>query len=69
MCTELTPTLAVRLHSQFMETGLCEIHNLNSSKHNVLACSHPTGLFQVECCPGKHSHIIVTYSLSLFITM
>jgi len=54
-CTGLTPTLAVRLHCQFMATGLCEIHNLNGSMHNILACSHGTGVLKVEWCPRKPS--------------
>jgi len=55
-CTGLTPTLAVRLHCQFMSMGLSEIHNLNSSMHNILACSHGTGVLKVEWRPSKQSH-------------
>jgi hypothetical protein len=54
-CTGLTPTLAVRLHFQFVSTGLSEIHNLNSSMHGILAWSHATGILKVEWCPSKQS--------------
>jgi hypothetical protein len=54
-CTGLTRTLAVRLQCQFMATDLSEIHNLNSSMHSILACSHATGVLKVEWCPSKQS--------------
>jgi len=54
-CTGLTPTLAVRLLLEYMATGLSEIHNLNSSMHNILACSHATRVLKVEWCPSKQS--------------
>jgi len=53
MCTGLNPTLPVRLHCQFMATGLSEIHYSNSSMLNILACSHATGVLKVERCPSK----------------
>jgi len=38
-----------------MATGLSKIHNLDSSMHNILACSHGTGVLKVEWCPNKQS--------------